>query len=118
MNALEKSAAAWNRLRPSYRWALGLFPLVFMSTSAAALVPAANWLSAVLHIAEGVPVLDQTNGGIWLTAFLALMLVIILGSLFMGLFIQALFCWLILGWPFDKVITVYVRSEFPREWEA
>jgi hypothetical protein len=118
MNVLEKSETAWDRLRPSYRWALGLFPLLFMSISLAALLPVANWLSAVLHIAEGVPVIDQANGGIWLAAFLALMLVVILGSLFIGLFIQALFCWLILRWPFDKVISVYIRSKFPREWEA
>jgi hypothetical protein len=118
MNALEKSEAAWNRLRPSCRWALGLFPLLFMLISLAALLPVTNWLSAVLDIAEGVPVIDQANGGIWLAAFFALMSVVILGSLFIGLFIQALFCWLILRWSFDKVIAVYIRSEFPREWEA
>lgn len=118
MNVLEKSETAWNRLRPSYKWALGLFPLIFMSISLAALLPITDWLSVALHIAEGAPVIDQENGGIWLAAFLALLVVAILGGLFLGLFIQALFCWLILRWPLEKVIAVYIRSDFPREWEA
>ena len=74
------------------------------------------WLAAVFGIAADIPVKSQPNGGIWLIIFLAVFVVLFVVGGTIGWFANALICRYLLGWPSEKIRTLFVSCGVPSSW--
>lgn len=116
MNALLLNITVGDRLRRSASIWLGVLPITLMFSSFLVLWPFATWSSAALGLPEGAPVMDQTNGLIWLALFLTVMVALMICGYVLGWVLNGLICLAAFRWPRDKVQRVFLESDVPAEW--
>ncbi len=105
-----------NSLRSGTKQTLSVLPVTFMFSAFVPLSFFASWLSAQLGITMHEPVRDHPNGLLWITSFLSVMVLMMIGGYVIGWIANAAISRWVLDWPMSKVIAVYLRSEVPREW--
>jgi hypothetical protein len=103
-------------MRVKYQIAIGVLPLGLMFASFLPLIYFASWLEATLGMAPNSPVRNHENGAIWITAFLAVMVVLMLTGYAAGWVANAILVRFVFAWPNEKVAAVFLRSEVPAHW--
>ena len=116
MSLLALNTILPQNLRIRYQLAVGVLPLGLMFASFLPLFVFASWLEATLGIPPNSPIKDHPNGTLWVTAFLGVMVVLMLLGYALGWAVNAAIARYVLGWPSEKVRAVYLRSDVPSHW--
>ena len=112
---------AWNleipqRMRTKPQIALGILPLGLMFASFGPLFLLAQFLSSVFGIPENAPVIEQSNGMLWLILFLVSMVILMITGYLLGWVLNAMILVYAFKWSKEKTSQALLYSEVPSSW--
>ncbi|MEX6783680.1 hypothetical protein [Pseudomonas aeruginosa] len=103
-------------MRAKYQLAIGALPIGLMFLSFVPLFFFAAWLEAALGIPHNSPIKNHPNGTIWITTFLAVMVILMLSGYALGWLLNSAVARYVFGWTSAQVAAVFGRSEVPSHW--
>jgi hypothetical protein len=103
-------------IKTRFQVAVGVLPLGLMFAAFVPLIFFASWLESALGIPHNSSIRASANGTLWIGLFLIAMVVLMITGYVVGWFVNAMISRWVLGWPAQKVIAVFLRSEIPEDW--
>ena len=105
-------------LRGKVQFRLAALPIGLMFAAFIPLWSFAKWFAGVMGIPDGSAVKDHPNAVLWTVTFLVAMVLLMASGYVIGWVANALICRFFLGWPWERVRSVFLLSDVPSEWLA
>ena len=103
-------------IKPKIKIAILAAPLICMAASLVVSFFFSIYLGSMLGIDVDAPVKDQENGGLFAFLMCFSFLVFAGVAYVIGWILNVFGSLLLLRWPVSKIVSVYGRSEIPRNW--
>lgn len=112
---------AWNfdiseRMKAKPQIALGILPLGLMFASFGPFFYLMQFLMLVFGIPENAPIIEQSNGILWLILVLVSMVVLMITGYLLGWVMNAIILMYVFKWSKEKASQVLLHSEVPSSW--
>ncbi|MGN8062495.1 hypothetical protein ACTJK4_12620 [Ralstonia sp. 22111] len=116
MQPLATNFIIWQLLRPKISCALSVLPIGLMFSAFIPLLLLVEPLERAMGIPHGAPIKEQANGWLWVTLFLATMVVLMLAGATLGWLANALIARVVFRWPAKMVRDAFLHSQVPNTW--
>ena len=103
-------------MKAKYQVAVAVLPIGLMFAAFVPLIFFASWLESALGIAHNSSIRASSNGTLWISIFLIVMVVLMITGYVTGWLVNAVISRWALGWPAQKVIAIFLHSEIPQDW--
>jgi hypothetical protein len=103
-------------MKTRFQVAIAVLPLGLMFAAFVPLIFFASWLESALGIPHDSSIRASANGTLWISVFLFVMVVLMITGYVAGWLVNAVISRWVFGWPAQKVVAVFLRSEIPQDW--